>query len=212
MKRQWEDPGQFDDLRAAAEFYRRGALGDLGDDAYAHINSAFLEDVLASRGDETAVRQIRAAESAERIVTHVPPETTDWWPAASRAEALLGLGRYAEALQTLQHATRPAEPWKLQTTARQLAVVARLREREPLNIPRSKAFSKLWCRAWRPRCPPGCGRVGLALSGGGLPRVLLSPRRSRPPGRTRRAPSRGSPFVRLGRQHRGRLLLAVLAT
>lgn len=169
LKRQWEDLGQFDDLRNAAEFYRRGALGDLGDDAYAHINSAFLEDVLASRGDETAVRQTRAAELRNRIVAHISPDTTDWWPAASRAEALLGLGRYTEALQAILNATRPDEPWKLQTTARQLAAVAHLREREPLNVPEIEGlFKALVPGAEAAVSSWFVGRVGLALSGGGF--------------------------------------------
>ena len=169
MKRQWEDLGQFDDLRRAAEFYRRGALGDLGDDAYAHINSAFLEDILASRGDETAVRRTRAVELRNRIVAHIQPDTTGWWPAASRAEALLGLGRYPEALQAIQHATRPAEPWKLQATARQLAAVAHLREREPLKVPEIEALFKALVPGAEAAVPSWfVGRVGLALSGGGF--------------------------------------------
>ena len=169
LKRQWEDLGQFDDLRKAAEFYRRGALGDLGDDAYAHINSAFLEDILASRGDEPVVRRSRAVELRNRIVTHIPAETIEWWPAASRAEALLGLGRYSEALQTIQRATRPDEPWKLQTTARQLAAVAHLREREPLKVPEIEALFKALVPGAEAAVPSWfIGKVGLALSGGGF--------------------------------------------
>jgi predicted acylesterase/phospholipase RssA len=169
LKRQWEELGQFDDLRHAAEFYRRGALGDLGDDAYAHINSAFLEDILASRGDESAVRRTRAAELRNRIVAHIPSEITEWWPAASRAEALLGLGRYGEALQAIQHATRPAESWKLQTTARQLAAVAHLREREPLKVAEIEALFKALVPGAEAAVPSWfIGKVGLALSGGGF--------------------------------------------
>jgi predicted acylesterase/phospholipase RssA len=169
LKRQWEDLGQFDDLRRASEYYRRGALGDVGDDAYAHINAAFLEDILAARGDETAARRTRAAELRNRIVAHVPPETTAWWPAVSRAEALLGLGRYAEALQAVQQATRPAEPWKLQTTTRQLAAVAHLREPDPMNVPEIEALFKALVPGAEAAIPSWfIGKVGLALSGGGF--------------------------------------------
>ena len=171
LKRQWEDLGQFDDLRKAAEFYRRGALGELGYDAYAHINSAFLEDILASRGDEPVVRRSRADELRNRIVAHIPAETTDWWPAASRAEALLGLGRYIEARQTIERAKRPDEPWQLQTTARQLAAVAHLRvgEPEPLKVPEIEALFKALVPGAEAAVPSWfIGKVGLALSGGGF--------------------------------------------
>ena len=56
-KRQWEDLGQYDDLRRAAGYYSRGAGGKMTKDAYAHVNAAFLEELLASR--ETGFRSGR---------------------------------------------------------------------------------------------------------------------------------------------------------
>ena len=47
-KRRWNDLGQLKDLVQAAEFYERAAKNELGDDAYPHINAAFLEDLLAA--------------------------------------------------------------------------------------------------------------------------------------------------------------------
>ena len=52
-KPRWFELGQLADLRRSASFYERGALAEktktnLGDDAYAHINAAFVDDLLAS--------------------------------------------------------------------------------------------------------------------------------------------------------------------
>jgi hypothetical protein len=44
-KRRWNELGQLKDLIQAAEFYERGAKGELGDDAYPHINAAFVNDL-----------------------------------------------------------------------------------------------------------------------------------------------------------------------
>ena len=46
-KRRWMDLGQYEDLQRAAEYYRRGALGAVGQDGYAQINAAFMQDLLA---------------------------------------------------------------------------------------------------------------------------------------------------------------------
>ncbi len=56
-KRRWQDLGRLQDLQAAAALYTRGAGSELGEDAYAHINAAFLDDVLASLGDDAATRR-----------------------------------------------------------------------------------------------------------------------------------------------------------
>jgi hypothetical protein len=47
-KRRWNDLGRLEDLLASAAFYQRGAECDMGDDAYPHINAAFVEDLLAA--------------------------------------------------------------------------------------------------------------------------------------------------------------------
>src|SRR5262249_49880763 len=46
-KRRWMDLGQYEDLLRAAEYYTRGAKGPVGDDGYAHINAAFMQDLCA---------------------------------------------------------------------------------------------------------------------------------------------------------------------
>ncbi len=104
LKRRWVELGQHRDLQRSAELYLRGAGDDLGEDAYAHINAAFLEDLLASTGDDPGPRRARAKALRERIAEELPVLADNWWNAASRAEALFGLRRYGEAKTALEGA------------------------------------------------------------------------------------------------------------
>ena len=154
---------------AVAEFYERAAENKLGDDAYPHINAAFIEDLLAAAGDRPAERHERAKKLRERIQRDLPVSGT-WFNAATRAEALFGLGKYDEATEVLRqigpHTKR--SPWELRTMAEQLAQLAYLREERPLEHPAIRTFFETLL--------PGAsdaarsimvGKVGLALSGGG---------------------------------------------
>jgi Tetratricopeptide Repeats-Sensor len=76
-KRRWNDLGQLKDLVQAADFYERGAQGPLGNDAYPHINAAFLDDLLAAAGDRPDERHKRAKELRERILREL--EVSDDW-------------------------------------------------------------------------------------------------------------------------------------
>ncbi len=166
-KRRWSDLGQLDDLMKAAELYGRGAGPDLGEDAYAHINAAFLEDVLAGVGVDPDERRARARELRERIVSGLAPSDL-WWNVASRAEALFGLGRYDEATRLLESVPTP-QPWQLKTTAEQLATLGRLREEEPLAVPGIReCFDALLPGSAAATRSAFVGQVGLALSGGGF--------------------------------------------
>ena len=170
-KRRWNDLGQLKDLVQAAEFYERGARGELGDDAYPHINAAFIDDLLARAGDRPDERRERARAWRQRIVQDLPATGT-WWNAATRAEALFGLGRYAQATEVLEQVRNNGdkpEPWKLRTMAQQLAQIAHLREKRPLDVSAIRTFFETLL--------PGAaeairsviiGKVGLALSGGGF--------------------------------------------
>ncbi|HTL64331.1 MAG TPA: patatin-like phospholipase family protein [Pseudolabrys sp.] len=169
-KRRWNDLGQLKDLVQAAEFYERAAKNELGDDAYPHINAAFLEDLLAAAGDRPAERRDRANKLRERIQRDLPVSGT-WFNAATHAEALFGLGRYAEATEALRRVGANAKPalWELRTMAEQLAQLAYLREELPLEHPSIRMFFETLL--------PGAsdtirsvtiGKVGLALSGGGF--------------------------------------------
>jgi predicted acylesterase/phospholipase RssA len=169
-KRRWNDLGQLKDLVQAAEFYERAAKNELGDDAYPHINAAFLEDLLAAAGDRPAERRERAKRLRERIQTDLPVSGT-WFNAATHAEALFGLGRYTAATEALRRVGANAKPapWELRTMAEQLAQLAYLREERPLEHPPIRMFFETLL--------PGAsdairsvtiGKVGLALSGGGF--------------------------------------------
>src|SRR5262249_42363713 len=169
-KRRWNDLGQLKDLVQAAEFYERAAKDELGDDAYPHINAAFLEDLLAAAGDRPAERRERAKELRERILKDLPTSDT-WFNAATRTEALFGLGKYAEATEVLRRTGADVKraPWELRTLAEQLAQLAYLREERPLEHPLIQTFFETLL--------PGAsdairsimvGKVGLALSGGGF--------------------------------------------
>jgi len=167
FKRKWFDLGQLPDLQASAELYERGARGPLGDDAYPHINAAFLEDMLAARGDDPAARRARAAAIRQRIVDELP-RSGSWWNAASRAEALLGLGRYSDASAELKAVPKPPL-WKLETSARQMATLAHLRVERPLDDPEIRAFFDTLLPGASPAVRSAfIGKVGLALSGGGF--------------------------------------------
>lgn len=174
LKRRWNDLGQQDDLRKAARLYERGARGDLGSDAYPHINAAFMDDLLADLGDDADARRQRATALRERIVRDLPPASevppgAAWFNTATRAEALFGLGRYAEVVQVLAaHGDKPA-PWELATTARQLATLAHLRTEDPLAVAEIRAvFDALLPAAASAARSVVIGKVGLALSGGGF--------------------------------------------
>ena len=169
-KRRWNDLGQLKDLVQAAEFYERAAKDELGDDAYPHINAAFLEDLLAAAGNRPAERRERAKKLRERIQKDLPVSGT-WFNAATHAEALFGLGKYAEATEALRRVEADAKraPWELRTMAEQLAQLAYLREERPLEHPAIRTFFETLL--------PGAsdairsviiGKVGLALSGGGF--------------------------------------------
>jgi predicted acylesterase/phospholipase RssA len=168
-KRRWNDLGQFTDLKRAVEFYRRGAGGKLGEDAYAQINSAFVEDVLAAQGDdEPAVRRERARALRERIVRDLAPVDA-WFNAATLAEAWVGLGDYAAATREVKRITKRPAPWELQTTARQLADLAHLHDPRPFDRDEVRAFFQ----ALLPGADDAIrslsvGKIGLALSGGGF--------------------------------------------
>jgi predicted acylesterase/phospholipase RssA len=167
FKRKWYDLGQLSDLQASAALYERGARGLLGEDAYPHINAAFLDSMLAHLGSNPVERTARATALRTRIVNELLPSGT-WWNAASRAEALFGLQRYAEATAEIRNIPRPPL-WQIETSARQIATLAHLQEPRPLEKPAIHEFFQTML--------PGAsaavrsafiGKVGLALSGGGF--------------------------------------------
>src|SRR5262245_2143993 len=174
LKRRWGDLGQIEDMRRAARFYDRGAGTDLGEDGYTHINAAFMQDMLAHIGDDPTARKERAARLRERILKDLPAVEKvsaggAWFNTATRAEALFGLRRYAEATQAIASFKDKPAPWELETTSRQIATLACLQQTNPLGVPEIHAFFE----ALLPGAADAAqsvlaGKVGLALSGGGF--------------------------------------------
>lgn len=173
-KRRWMDLGQYEDLRRSATYYTRGAKGPVGDDGYAHINAAFMQDLLAhASGADTQAREeaITLRENILRDLTplaQVQPES-QWWNAATRMEALFGLGRYQDAASAIKAVAQRPQTWQLQTTAQQLATLAHLHDKCPLENPDIRAvFDALLPGAGAAVSSAVLGKVGLALSGGGF--------------------------------------------
>ena len=174
LKRRWNDLGRLEDLREAARYYERGAGTDPGYDGYAHINAAFLEDLLAHGGDEPATRRARAFARRTSLLETLPaadavPPDMAWFNTASRAEAMFGLRRYADATRVIAECPVKPAPWELETTARQIATLAYLQEERPLDVESIREFfNVLLSGASDAVRSIVIGKVGLALSGGGF--------------------------------------------
>jgi predicted acylesterase/phospholipase RssA len=174
LKRRWNDLGLMEDLRLAARYYERGAGEEPGYDGYAHINAAFLEDLLAHAGDDPVARRARAASRRELLLSRLPaPETIPpemvWFNTATRAEAMFGLRRYADATRIIAGCPVKPAPWELETTARQIATLAYLQEEQPLELESIRQFfDVLLSGASDAARSIVIGKVGLALSGGGF--------------------------------------------
>lgn len=100
----------------------------------------------------------------------------EWWFLVTVAEAFFGLARFDEALYWLQKGTarEVVEPWEFESTARQLASIARIQASAEWNtaaMEKSQAWTTV--KKFLGRDESGVrsvflGRVGLALSGGGF--------------------------------------------
>jgi predicted acylesterase/phospholipase RssA len=195
-KRKWEVDGQQGRLDQSLAYYlrgyREGAEGDLG---YTAINAAFLLDLLAAQEGQgakvadassgsAAARRQEARRIRETILATLPALATrpgreslekDWWFLVTVAEAAFGLRKYEEASEWLRAASalRPAD-WEYETTARQLAAIARLQgdERGPAEggeeAPAWKVLRDFLGNDAAALRSTAAGKTGLALSGGGF--------------------------------------------
>jgi predicted acylesterase/phospholipase RssA len=167
-KRRWNDLGQLKDLLQAGEFYQRGAQCEMGEDAYPHINAAFVEDLLAAAGDDPVERRNRAEKLRKNILEKLPART-GWFNTATRIEALFGLKRYDEATALLGQVTTKPDPWELRTMAEQHVQLAHLHEERPLEVEKIRTFFETLLPKAVDAVPAlMIGKVGLALSGGGF--------------------------------------------
>ncbi|MBF0423293.1 MAG: patatin-like phospholipase family protein [Magnetococcales bacterium] len=206
FKRRWEISGQRGDLEHSIDYYERAVAagyqsGQVGEWSYAAINAAFVLERLADATLQIVPRPIsdiqsplasdvqentrkwldRAADYRRKVIEAkddlLSQSPKAWWGHATLVEAFTGLGRYPEAITTLQQALATIRPpdWELESTARQLAALVLLhRERpEQTEWDADKALEVLKCLV-----PPAVahgmtvGKVGLALSGGGFRAAL----------------------------------------
>ena len=186
-KELWKYDGQRRSLELSLAFYARGAnVGVRPDRGYTALNTAFIQDLLASqeRGDENAaaLRRDEAAGYRQQIAAELPRMMNepggeklreDWWTLVTLGEALYGLRRYDDALYWLKLALQYRGPdWEYEATARQLATLANLLEdsdapKEDKDAARETLRFFLGNDA-ATAASLRLGKVGLALSGGGF--------------------------------------------
>jgi predicted acylesterase/phospholipase RssA len=196
-KRKWEVDGQKQHLERSLFYYLRGyAEGAENDQGYTGINAAYILDLLASQDAEEArlagadsaeavARREQARRIREDIVMRVAPLADShnydwllgaWWYYSTIAEALFGLQRYSEAVEWLDRGRQVIETipdWEYETTAQQLASIARLQVgfdgagRDFEDTPAWEALRRFFGHAEAPNTA-FIGKIGLALSGGGF--------------------------------------------
>jgi predicted acylesterase/phospholipase RssA len=198
-KNKWEAFGQRADLERSLAYYTRGYMGGIvGDFGYTAINRAFILDLIAeqeiaesrSASAPSVTAEARSAEGRrirEEVAARLPqlaalPENAflkeEWWFYATLAEALFGLQNYSKALPWLLKAKAlPDVPkWQLESTARQLARLARLVDSSQAGAESSQQARKVledFLGTASGVTTAYQGKVGLALSGGGFRAALF---------------------------------------
>jgi predicted acylesterase/phospholipase RssA len=196
-KRIWEYTGRERQLETSLAFYMRGyQLGVASDYGYTGINAAFILDVLAdleSPDQQPIAAVVRTAEQRrseamqirQDIIKTLAPWTEDadharltseWWFLVTLAEAHFGLRDYdaAETWLLRAAALKNVPDWIRESTARQLAMLLRLQQRErslrglPASDRAEQVLSKFLGDAKPALDSVIRGKVGLALSGGGF--------------------------------------------
>jgi predicted acylesterase/phospholipase RssA len=196
-KRKWEVDNQKEQLERSLNYYQRGyKQGCATDQGYTGINAAFVLDLLAHQEEEearkarvvsevAAQRREQARRIREDIVRQVAPLVDQkwlqgqWWFYTTIAEAYFGLGDYDKAVEWLLSGKKDAEKdnatvpaWEYESTARQLAALARL-QGNGSGQPDS-AQTEIGLEALRKFFGEHevqsayVGKIGLGLSGGGF--------------------------------------------
>jgi len=197
-KYKWEAFGQKVDLERSASYYTRGYYEGVRKDlGYTAINAAFVLDILAFQESEQALSAGTTSETASQrrqmsreiratIVKELPalaeePDGkrlgTDWWFLVTVAEAYFGLADDDKARGWVKRAcTTGHDSWQIESTLRQFASIAHLRDSESVETRRPDATIPGWS-VLEALAGPGnakgiqtalIGKVGLALSGGGF--------------------------------------------
>ena len=192
-KRKWEFDSQRRHLERSFYYYYRGyEVGPAGDYGYTSINAAYVLDALSNleaqeareAGTESLMaksRQVEAQEIRKELVEILPPllEHEDWlksqwWFYATLAEAHFGLGNFGLSTDWIRTGKNAATVpgWELESTARQLASLARLhalRVQEQVEGTGAwEVLSVLLEDNLAAIQTVLSGRMGLALSGGGF--------------------------------------------
>ena len=192
FKRKWEVGGQKIHLEHSLYYYLRGyQQGPANDQGYTGINAAFVLDQLAglearqaqSAGMSSTVakerwkqaRQIREdlTETLPKLVDQDVTLSESYWFLVTIAEAFFGLSNYDRAGDWLQKATALPDipPWELESTARQLASLARIQSQDDLLSVETgawQALEKFLEGRVQGVSTAFLGKMGLALSGGGF--------------------------------------------
>jgi predicted acylesterase/phospholipase RssA len=186
-KRLWDHTGQRTHLEKSLHWYAKGYEVAPGADGWLGVNAAFVSDLLgvqesrAGGNDAAERRSARFAES-DRIRKEVlsrlnaagPPPKGAWFYHASRAEAAFGLADFRGAAAALAAgndaiANLPREPLQRETTARQLALIARLRfDGTPQYAAASDVIQHAFGISNDAVSALFGGKIGVALSGGGF--------------------------------------------
>jgi predicted acylesterase/phospholipase RssA len=210
-KRRWELDGQKQHLERSLAFYLRGyEHGAERDYGYTGINAAFVLDLIADQEEEeeeagpahratesATERRKKAGEIRKKIAGTLvgmarkdPPLMQQWWFLVTIAEAYIGLQRYNRALKWLKKAAKLNETpeWERESTIRQLALLARLQDkqgeaqtRQPEDSQKARDVLNEALKEMYPNDPHAAeaacesaftGKIGLALSGGGFRAAL----------------------------------------
>jgi predicted acylesterase/phospholipase RssA len=192
-KRLWDHTGGRTHLEQSLRYYRKGFETPDDADGWLGVNTAYVLDLLGVQErraggtdaeGRAASRFVEAGEVRRKVLAKLttPPAAHEnpWYFHASVAEAHFGLGQFAEAEAVLVRAATAARTWRethdantnrraqRETTARQLAAIARIRfSGDAYDRARSVVASAFGISDGAVRALFR-GKIGLALSGGGF--------------------------------------------
>lgn len=191
-KRKWMVDGQLRTLEQSLAYYERGLARGIGaNNGYTAINAAFVSDLLTRLREPAAQLPCPRAQKlrSDILAELVPREDEQAWPGGpvrknlrwfheTLAEAYFGLRQFEQATQRMLLANTqpiPIKEWEYETTARQLAWLARLLDPAAVT-PDQFATSAAWgvlrnCYGSEAEAMAGslfAGKLGVALSGGGF--------------------------------------------
>jgi predicted acylesterase/phospholipase RssA len=186
-KRLWDHTGQRTHLEKSLKWYAKGAEVGPDFEGWCGVNTALVSDLLgvqesrAGSADAAKRRNARFADSDQirkdllaKLNATTPRPGKLWYFHASRAEAAFGLADFAAAAAALNDANAavaglPRQRLQHETTARQLAAIARTRfEGTPEYAKASNVIQSAFGIDDDAVSALFGGKIGLAFSGGGF--------------------------------------------